>query len=256
MTATAPSGTAPVALPVALVTGGANGLGACIAAHLVACGYRVAVADVNAAAAQATAAALGPQAMAVAMDVTSERAVEAGLDAVEATFGLPWLLVNNAAVMKAEKVLDIGVDTFDAIIAVNLRGTFLGCQRFARRLRAANAGGRIVNMGSLAGENGGTATGAHYAASKGGVHTLTKVFARDLAPHGITVNAIAPGPLDLPSVAATIGAENAARVLSGLPTGQPGSPETVARMVAELARPDAGSITGSIIDINSGLYMR
>lgn len=88
------------------------------------------------------------------------------------------------------------------------------------------------------------------------MHTLTKVFARDLAPHGITVNAVAPGPLDLPSVAETIGAENAARVMANLPTGQAGNPLTVARMVAELARADAGSITGSIIDINSGLYMR
>ncbi|NHN87225.1 SDR family NAD(P)-dependent oxidoreductase [Acetobacter conturbans] len=242
--------------PVALVTGGARGLGASIARHLASEGYRVAIADLDETAACAIAAELGPDSMGVALDVSSEQAMETALDAVEARLGLPWLLVNNAAVMKAEKVLDIDIATFDAIMAVNLRGTFLGCQRFARRLRARDIGGRIVNIGSLAGENGGTATGAHYAASKGGVHTLTKVFARDLAPHGITVNAIAPGPLDLPSVAETIGEENARRAMASLPTGQPGSPVTVARMVAELARPDAGSITGSIIDINCGLYMR
>lgn len=242
--------------PVALVTGGARGLGASIARYLASEGYRVAIADLDETAACAMAAGLGPDSMGVALDVSSEQAMETALDAVEARLGLPWLLVNNAAVMKAEKVLDIDIATFDAIMAVNLRGTFLGCQRFARRLRARDIGGRIVNIGSLAGENGGTATGAHYAASKGGVHTLTKVFARDLAPHGITVNAIAPGPLDLPSVAETIGEENARRAMASLPTGQPGSPVTVARMVAELARPDAGSITGSIIDINCGLYMR
>ncbi|MCE0743317.1 SDR family oxidoreductase [Acetobacter sicerae] len=242
--------------PVALVTGGARGLGASIARYLASEGYRVAIADLDETAACAMAAELDPDSMGVALDVSSEQAMEMALDAVEARLGLPWLLVNNAAVMKAEKVLDIDIATFDAIMAVNLRGTFLGCQRFARRLRARNIGGRIVNIGSLAGENGGTATGAHYAASKGGVHTLTKVFARDLAPHGITVNAIAPGPLDLPSVAETIGKENARRAMASLPTGQPGSPVTVARMVAELARPDAGSITGSIIDINCGLYMR
>lgn len=242
--------------PVALVTGGARGLGACIARHLASEGYCVAVADLDLAQAKATAQAIGPQAAGIALDVSSEDAMEEALDTVVRQFGLPWLLVNNAAVMKAEKVLDIGINTFDAIMAVNLRGTFLGSQRFARRLRAANKGGRIVNIGSLAGENGGTSTGAHYAASKGGVHTLTKVFARDLAPYGITVNAIAPGPLDLPSVAETIGEENARRAMASLPTGEPGRPETVARMVVELARPDAGAITGSIIDINSGLYMR
>ncbi|CEF40707.1 3-oxoacyl-[acyl-carrier protein] reductase [Acetobacter senegalensis] len=242
--------------PVALVTGGGKGLGAAIAGHLVTEGYRVVVGDIDLVAAQATAETLGEAACAVQVDVSSEVSVEGMLDAAEQVFGLPWLLVNNAAVMKAEKVLDIEIETFDTVLAVNLRGTFLGCQRFARRLRAKEAGGRIVNIGSLAGENGGTATGAHYAASKGGVHTLTKVFARDLAPHGITVNAVAPGPLDLPSVAETIGAENAARVMANLPTGQAGNPLTVARMVAELARADAGSITGSIIDINSGLYMR
>ena len=242
--------------PVALVTGGGKGLGAAIAGHLVTEGYRVVVGDIDLVAAQATAERLGEAAFAVQVDVSSEVSVEGMLDVAEQVFGLPWLLVNNAAVMKAEKVLDIEIETFDTVLAVNLRGTFLGCQRFARRLRAKEAGGRIVNIGSLAGENGGTATGAHYAASKGGVHTLTKVFARDLAPHGITVNAVAPGPLDLPSVAETIGAENAARVMANLPTGQAGNPLTVARMVAELARADAGSITGSIIDINSGLYMR
>ncbi|WP_183010168.1 SDR family NAD(P)-dependent oxidoreductase [Gluconacetobacter dulcium] len=240
--------------PVALVTGGARGLGAAIAEALAAAGYQVVLGDRDLSLAQATATRLGGHA--VALDVTSEAAIETALDTIEATHGLPWLLVNNAAIMKAQKVLDIDIDTFDAVMAVNLRGNFLCTQRFARRLRARDQAGRIVNIGSLAGQNGGTATGAHYAASKGAVHTLTKVFARDLAPHGITVNAIAPGPLDLPSVAETIGADAAARIASGLPTGHLGDPATIARMVVELARADAGSITGATIDINCGLYLR
>lgn len=241
---------------VALVTGAARGLGACIAEHLLSEGYRVAVADLDFAAAQSLVSVWGDKAFAVQMDVASASSVEAGLDAVEKHFGLPWLLVNNAAIMKAQKVLDIDIETFDAVMAVNVRGTFLGCQRFARRLREKNAEGRIVNIGSLAGENGGTATGAHYAASKGAIHTLTKVFARDLAPFGITVNTVAPGPLDLPSVAETIGADRIAGLIAALPTGRLGDPKTVARMVAELAHPAAGSMTGATIDINSGLYMR
>ncbi|KXV71530.1 SDR family oxidoreductase [Acetobacter cerevisiae] len=242
--------------PVALITGGGKGLGACIAQHLASEGYKVVVADIDGLQAKKTEELIGEDAMSITLDVSSEDAVEKALDTVEQQWGLPWLLVNNAAIMKAEKVLEISMGTFDSIMAVNLRGTFLLSQRFARRLRAADKKGRIVNIGSLAGQNGGTATGAHYAASKGAVHTLTKVFARDLAPHGITVNAIAPGPLDLPSVAETIGVENAKRAFASLPTGEPGRPETVARMIVEMARSDAGAMTGSIVDINSGLYMR
>jgi 3-oxoacyl-[acyl-carrier protein] reductase len=241
---------------VALVTGGARGLGACIAGHLAAEGYRVVIGDVDPDAAAATARGLGDRVSALALDVTSEISIEAALDEVERLAGLPWLLVNNAAVMKAQTLLDIDIATFDAVLSVNLRGTFLASQRFARRLRAQDKGGRIVNIGSLAGQNGGTATGAHYAASKGGVHTLTKVFARDLAPFDITVNAVAPGPLDLPSVAETIGADNIPRIVAGLPTGKLGDPLTIARMVAELARPEAAAITGATVDINCGLYMR
>lgn len=242
--------------PVALVTGAGRGLGACIAEHLAQSGYTVAIADIDTACAEETASRCGGAAFAITMDVSSEESVEAALDETERRAALPWLLVNNAAIMKAQKLLDIDMATFDTVMAVNVRGTFLASQRFARRLRARNSEGRIVNIGSLAGENGGTATGAHYAASKGAIHTLTKVFARDLAPYRITVNAIAPGPLDLPSVAETIGAANVARVIAGLPTGKLGDPATIARMVVELARPDAGSITGATIDINSGLYMR
>lgn len=241
----------------ALVTGGAQGLGAIIVSSLVQAGYRVAIADINPDVAQHLVKEHGEEKVAVfGLDVSNENSVEQVLDQVEERFGLPWLLVNNAAVMKAQPVLEIDMPTFERIISVNLCGTFLCSQRFARRLVTAKQSGRIVNIGSLAGQNGGSATGAHYAASKGGIHTLTKVFARDLAPLGITVNAIAPGPLDLPSVAATIGADRLPALKAALPTGKLGRPITVARMVVEMAREDADGLTGSTIDINSGLYLR
>lgn len=241
----------------ALVTGGAQGLGAIIVSSLVQAGYRVAIADINPDVAQHLVKEHGEEKVAVfGLDVSNENSVEQVLDQIEERFGLPWLLVNNAAVMKAQPVLEIDMPTFERIISVNLCGTFLCSQRFARRLVAAKQSGRIVNIGSLAGQNGGSATGAHYAASKGGIHTLTKVFARDLAPLGITVNAIAPGPLDLPSVAATIGADRLPALKAALPTGKLGRPITVARMVVEMAREDADGLTGSTIDINSGLYLR
>lgn len=244
-------------MQTAVVTGGAQGLGAVIARALVAEGYRVVIADVNNEAASALVQELGEErCSALSLDVSSDHAVESALDTIQARWGVPYLWVNNAAIMKAQSVLDIDVETFDRVMAVNLRGTFLCSQRFARRLLAADSKGRIVNIGSLAGQNGGAATGAHYAASKGGIHTLTKVFARDLARFGITVNTIAPGPLDLPSVVATIGADKLPALLANLPTGQLGNPYTVARMVVELAREDANGLTGATIDINSGLYLR
>jgi len=242
--------------PAAVVTGGANGLGAVIVQALHDADYRVVIADTDRVAAERLAATLGPRALAVETDMRDPASVEATLDRAMSAFGLPWLWVNNACVMGARPVLDITPEEFDLALAVNLRGTFLGCQRFARRLRDAGRSGRIVNIGSLAGQNGGSATGAHYAASKGGVHTLGKVFARDLAPLGITVNTISPGPLDLPSVARTIGADRVDAVRRMIPTGDFIPAASVARMVVELARPDQGGMTGATIDMNGGLYLR
>jgi 3-oxoacyl-[acyl-carrier protein] reductase len=126
---------------------------------------------------------------------------------------------------------------------------------FAREFKSRGYG-RIVNISSLAGQNGGTATGAHYAASKGAILTLTKVFARDLAAFGITVNAIAPGPLDTPVVHRTVPADRMAQLLAGVPVGALGDPTFVANMAARLCARDAGFVTGATWDINGGLYMR
>jgi 3-oxoacyl-[acyl-carrier protein] reductase len=115
--------------------------------------------------------------------------------------------------------------------------------------------GRIVNMASLAGQNGGTATGGHYASSKGAIMSATKVFARDLAPYGVTVNAVSPGPLDSPTVRRVLGdrLEESARAI---PVGRLGSMPFIADMVALLASPEAASVTGATWDANGGLYMR
>jgi 3-oxoacyl-[acyl-carrier protein] reductase len=152
-------------------------------------------------------------------------------------------------------VMEISPEEFDAVIAVNLRGTFLGCQVFGAYFRDRGYG-RIVNMASLAGENGGTATGAHYAASKGGIMTVTKVFARELAGAGVTVNAIAPGPLDLASLRDKISDEKIASIEKMIPVGHIGDPEFVAATVLHLAGPAASSVTGAIWDMNGGLLMR
>ena len=243
---------------VAVVTGGGNGLGAAISAALHQAGYRVAVADIDQEAAQAVAVTLDPAgetAVAARLDVREKAGFTALLGTLVARWGSVAVLVNNAAVTVAQKLMEITPDEFDAILAVNLRGTFLGCQVFGAHFRA-QAHGRIINMASLAGQNGGTGTGGHYAASKGGIIALTKVFARELAPDGVTVNAIAPGPLDLPIVHRTVTPERLAQIRSMIPVGDIGDPAFVAQMVVQLASPASGFVNGATWDVNGGLFMR
>lgn len=243
---------------VALVTGAGNGLGAVIAGTLHADGYRVAVADIDEAAAGRVAAGLdagGNSAIAIRLDVRSKADFEAARADLVARWGSVQVLVNNAAVTVAKPVMEITADEFDAVLAVNLRGTFLGCQVFGAYFQSAGHG-RIVNMASLAGQNGGTATGAHYAASKGGIMTLTKIFARELGKDGVTVNAIAPGPLDLPIVHKTLSPERLAELRKAIPVGDIGDPGFIARLVLQLASPESGFVSGATWDANGGLYMR
>lgn len=243
---------------VAFVTGAASGLGAAMARALHGAGYRVAITDVDGAGAQALAAELdgtGETALGMALDVRDGAAIEAVADAVARRWGGVQVLVNNAVLTRAVPVLDITLDDWDDVMAVNARGTFAASQILGRRFKAAGYG-RIVNLASLAGQNGGTATGAHYAASKGAILTLTKVFARDLAPFGVTVNAIAPGPIDSPMVHAIVGEERMPGFLAGIPVGQLGDAGFIADMVVRLAGRDAGFVNGATWDINGGLFMR
>jgi 3-oxoacyl-[acyl-carrier protein] reductase len=243
---------------VALVTGAAQGLGASIVRALHASGIRVVASDVDEDAVTGLARALDPSgetAAGISLDVRSQGDFEDALAATIARFGQADILVNNAVVTAVKPVLEITPDEFDAVMAVNVRGTFIGCQVLGRHFKSAG-GGRIVNIASLAGQNGGAATGAHYAASKGAVITLTKVFARDLAPFGVTVNAVAPGPLDLPSVHAMLSADRLETMVNTIPAGQLGDASFVADMVVQLVRPDAAFVTGATWDVNGGLFMR
>ncbi len=186
------------------------------------------------------------------LDVREKAEWTRALGEVLALWGSAHVLVNNAAMTVARPVMEIDPDEFDAVMAVNVRGTFLGCQVFGAHFRDQGHG-RIVNLASLAGQNGGTATGAHYAASKGAITTLTKVFARDLAAGGVTVNAIAPGPLDTPMVHRTVPPERMAALRAGIPVGGIGDPRFVAALVVQLASAEAGFATGATWDVNGGL---
>ncbi|MFL9926897.1 SDR family NAD(P)-dependent oxidoreductase [Herbaspirillum lusitanum] len=243
---------------IALVSGAARGLGEKIARKLHAAGYKVALSDVDLETVSAVAASLdasGETAMALTLDVRRKQDFIAACDAVELRWGGVSVLVNNAGQSRVAALMDITPEEFDDVVAINLKGTFLACQVFGKRF-AERGYGRIVNIASLAGQTGGTATGAHYAASKGGVLTLTKVFARELAPAGVTVNAISPGPLDLPIVHELVPADKLAATIQTIPVRSLGDADFIADAVLLLASPDAGSATGACLDINGGLFMR
>jgi 3-oxoacyl-[acyl-carrier protein] reductase len=248
----------PEQLQTAVVTGGARGFGAQAVRALHAAGYRVVITDVN----------LGPEAKALAseLDLSGETATTATLDVSKPEdfqtvldkcvdlWGSVEVLVNNAARTAVEDVLEIDPAFFNEVMATNAGGTFAGCQIFGRHFKAKGYG-RLINMASLAGQNGGTATGAHYAASKGAILTLTKIFARDLAPFGVTCNAIAPGPMDTPMVRAVLG-DKLDQAVANIPVRKLGNADFVARMVVMLAGPDADFVNGACWDVNGGLFVR
>jgi 3-oxoacyl-[acyl-carrier protein] reductase len=217
----------------------------------------VAVADLDGTAAAALAAELDGAvgARGYAADVADKGSLEKLLATVVADFGGVQVLVNNAARTQARPLLEITPEELDSVMAVGFRGTFQACQLFGAHM-AAQGYGRIVNMASLAGQNGGTATGGHYASAKGAVISLTKVFARELAASGVTVNAVSPGPQDSPVVHDIVGAGNLESFARSIPVGRLGDPAFIAEMVALLASPAAASVTGACWDANGGLYMR
>lgn len=243
---------------VALVTGAGQGLGQRFAARLLAAGYKVVISDRSLEAAQAAARSLDAGAervLAVALDVGEKTHFEAALAATLERFGALHVLVNNAAVTKTTPLLQISPQEFDAVVGLNLRSVFLGCQVLGAHMAQAGYG-RIINMASLAGQNGGTATGAHYAASKGAIVTLTKIFAKEFAARCVTVNAIAPGPIDSPAVHAAVPVERMDGLLANIPVRRLGDADFLGDLIVQLARPEAYFTTGATWDVNGGLFMR
>ncbi len=243
---------------VALVTGAAQGLGNIIARRLHGAGYKLVLTDRTEDMARTAAAQLdasGDTVLPLVLDVMQKAAFEAALAAVRERWGGLHVAVNNAAITPTTPVMQITPEEFDTVLAINLRGTFLGCQVFGAAMGAAGYG-RLINVASLAGQNGGTASGAHYAASKGAILTLTKIFARELAASGVTVNAIAPGPMELPSVRAAVPPERLEKLIEMIPVKRLGNPEFVASLVVQLASAEADFATGAAWDVNGGIFMR
>lgn len=243
---------------IALVTGAGQGLGSNIAQALFNAGYSVVITDRLLAQAQAAASLLDPsgeRVMALRLDVSSKADFQAALGAVLEKWGALHVVVNNAAMTLTTPVMQISPEEFDQVVGVNQRGTFVGCQVFGGYL-ASQGYGRIINMASLAGQNGGTATGAHYAASKGAIVTLTKIFAKELAASGVTVNAIAPGPIESPAVRAAVPPERLEKLIEAIPVKRLGDAAFLGKLVVLLAGEDAYFTTGATWDVNGGLFMR
>lgn len=236
-----------------MVTGAGRGLGRAISRRLARLGAAVVLADIDQAALAESARLIseeGGLAFIRTFDVSNAeevRAVFAGLSQLH-------ILVNNAGICPLTPVEQISESEWDRVLDINLKGAFLCTQAALPLLRAAGWG-RVINIASLAGQMGGIAVGVHYAASKAGLLGLTKSFARLLAPHGITVNAIAPATLET-DMTAQWPAELRQDLGQRMSVGRLIRPEEVAEAVAFLCSPAADPITGATIDINAGLLMR
>jgi 3-oxoacyl-[acyl-carrier protein] reductase len=241
----------------ALITGAAQGIGAVVAETLHLGGAKVAVADVRLDAATQTSAGIDPtgtRSLPVQVDVRSRESVARAFETAEAALGPIDILVNNAAITAQGSVWEIEPEDWDDVLAVNLRGTLL-CSQIAGPAMAQRGFGRIVNLASLAGQQGGTVAGAHYAASKAGILVLTKILAKELAGKGVTVNAVVPAAIRGP-VMDTMPAERLAALEQTIPVGRFGEAAEVAALVAFVCSSHAGYITGAALDINGGLGMR
>ncbi len=237
----------------AIVTGSSKGIGAAVAERLARDGLAVVVNYASGAqAADALAAkikAAGGQAIAVGADVSDPAAVTALFDQAIDAFGGVDVLVNNAGIMKLTPVAETEDALFDQHIAINLKGTFNGLREASRRMRN---GGRIVSFSSsVVGLY--QPTYAIYAATKGAVEAMTHILAKELGKRGITVNAVAPGPVATELFLGDKSEEQVAAVTKMIPLGRLGEPEDIARVVSFLVGPDGGWVNGQVLRANGGV---
>jgi 3-oxoacyl-[acyl-carrier protein] reductase len=240
---------------VALVTGGARGIGKTIAFNLANKGVNLAVADVSAESAEETVkelSALGVKASALRLDVSKSDEVIKSFEEIVKEFGRIDIVVNNAGITRDGLILRMKEEDWDSVISINLKGVFL-CSKEAVKVMVKQKYGRIINIASVVAFMGNPGQ-ANYSASKAGIVGLTKTVAREYASRGITVNAVAPGFIATAMTDSL--AENVKQeMLKSIPVGKFGSVDDVANAVSFLASPESGYITGQVIHVNGGMYM-
>jgi 2-hydroxycyclohexanecarboxyl-CoA dehydrogenase len=242
---------------IALVTGGASGIGAATARRLAAEGARVAVADLNESGAREVAAEI--DGLAVRMDVADAAAARAGVARVQDALGDPDVLVNNAGTDRFAFFVNTDEVLWDLVLGVNLRGTIAVTHAVLDGMQR-RGGGAIVNVASEAGRVGSQGS-AVYSAAKAGIIGFTRALARESSRFGVRVNAVAPGPIDTPLLNAApvelgeIGERLRAGMIAATSMRRIGRPEEVAAAIAFLASDDASYVTGQTLNVSGGLSM-
>ncbi len=238
--------------PVALITGAAQGIGYACAEAIAETGARIIVSDINGDGAVEAVGKLGGDAVAITCDMGNPDEITAMFDQVEADVGPVSILVNNAGIARPGDFLETTLEQFQAVVDVNLTGTFLALQRAAKTMIANSIEGAVVNMSSI---NAVVAIPqiAAYCATKGGVMQLTKAAALALAPHNIRVNAVGPGSIDTEMMAGVNANPEAMKmVMLRTPLKRVGTPREIADVVAFLASEKASYITGETIYVDGG----
>ena len=243
---------------VAVVTGGASGIGLAVAQRLARDGACVAIADLNGEAALAAAEKITAEtslpALGVVLDVADRAAVERGFDQVRQTLGPVAILVNSAGKEGYRRFVNLSVEAWEELLRINLTGTFHCCQVAVPDMIAAGWG-RIVNISSSSAQSGQPLM-THYVASKAGVIGFSKALALELGPEGITVNTIPPGFIDTPMLRRSeergLLGEGVDYHAAQTPVRRPGTPEDIAAAAAFLASDEAGYITGQVFGVNGG----
>lgn len=231
---------------VAVVTGAARGMGAACARRMLRDGVRVVAFDLREAVIDGALAAVG--------DITRASDCDAVVQLALERFGRIDILVNAAGVLRPSGLLEMSEQEWDLVVGVNLKGAFLA-SRAAAAPMVTQGWGRIVHFSSTAGKTVSTLGGSHYTAAKHGVLGLTRALAKELAPHGITVNAVCPGLVDTEMAREAVPAEVLARFAASFPVARLGTAAEVADLVAYLVSDSAGYITGAAIDINGGDFL-
>lgn len=243
--------------PVALVTGGARGMGFSCAVALATDCAGIAIVDVDADAlerASSELADLGTPHVALTADVTNAKDVNATVEEATRSLAAPTILVNAAGILRPTRFLDIAESEWDAVVDVSMKGSFL-CAKACLPAMIDQGWGRIVNFSSTAGKNVSTLGGAHYTAAKAGVLGLTRALATEVAASGICVNAVCPGLIDTEMSWAYCPPERLAEYVAATPISRLGDPKEVAELVAFLCSERAAYITGAAFDINGGQLM-